>query len=275
MNFDNLINGLKEKGIEAEGITVCKNGCECLGLRVLNPDRPGVSPIIYYSPEETLEHVLDRVSTVMADGMPDFCLDCLDDPAYIAGNVYFSIQKKPDDGLDVLKRDCLNLELVLRVPLSLEGSMGSIKFPRFLLERCDMEEDVLWAFATENMKHRYIIQGMAEALGLPEDMTGVTPFYVCTTDNHTNGASVLAIPEVIRRFCAEKRMEKVYILPSSTEEVLLCPADLCSDTSVLADIVKDVNAACVDPLIQLEPVVYCYDFERDELCISASAEGGR
>ena len=31
---------LREEGIEAESITVCKNGCECLGIRVINPDNP-------------------------------------------------------------------------------------------------------------------------------------------------------------------------------------------------------------------------------------------
>ena len=128
MNFENLINGLKKNGIEAEGVTVCKNGCECTGIRVINPECPNISPIIYYSPEETMESILNRISSVMENHSPEFDLDCLNDPAFIMQNIYFSIQKadgRDDD--DILKKPCLNLELVLRAAISLGDSTGSIK----------------------------------------------------------------------------------------------------------------------------------------------------
>jgi len=276
MNFENLINELKESGIEAEGITVCKNGCECTGIRVINPDCPNISPIIYYSTEETIESVLSRISSVMEHNPTTFDLECLNDPAYIMQNVYFSIQKTGSgNGEDLLKKNCLNLELVLRVAMSLGDSIGSIKIPRPLLGKNGLNENVLWKTAADNMRHRFIIMTMADMLGIPEEIIGKTPFYVCTTDSHTNGASVLAFPDIFHRFCAEKEMEKVYILPSSTEEVLICPADLVDSSSILADMVRDVNASCVDPLIQLEPVVYCYDYNSNKLTITAMSEGGR
>ena len=273
MNFENLINALKEEGIEAEGITVCKNGCECLGIRVIDPENPGISPIVYYSAEDTMESIISRIMAAKDFGIPDINLHAVNDPVYVSRNVYFSIQKTCTSDNDALTKPCLDLELVLRVALTIGDNTGSVKMTRSLLERCSMSEEAVWAMARENMLHRFAVRSMAELLSIPEEFAIDMPLYVCTTDSGTNGASVLAFPEVFRRFCEEHGKERLYILPSSTEEVIICPADAYKDASVLAEMVRDINASCVDPLLQLNPAVYCFDYETDELTIAAESEG--
>ena len=69
----------------------------------------------------------------------------------------------------------------------------------------------------------------------------------------------------------EQGIESVLILPSSTQELLIIPENDNVCYADFASMVDEVNRAEVDPLIQLDPVVYRYDLESDSIKIVAEA----
>ena len=95
------------------------------------------------------------------------------------------------------------------------------------------------------------------------------PFYVATYHNKAYGAGILAVTKVLHDFCSANGYDQIYILPSSTEEILLLPVML-SDPETLAAMVNSVNAETVDPLLQLNPTVYLYDDDLDTVTIACA-----
>lgn len=272
-----LVEVLFRDGIVAEPITTVKNGIACMGIRVIDPDNPIISPIVYYSSDETIETIASRISALQNVDKPDIHIDDFTNPDYVTEHVYMAIQRISDDDNGVIKRPLLNLELVLRISLQLGDSTGSIKVNQVLLEQSGIEEDALWQIAKDRMRNCFEVKSMAETLGLPDEFAPNVPFYVCTTDEKTNGAVALAYPDLFWNFCVHKDTDGCWIIPSSTEELLLVPFGAIDvKPEFLASMVSDVNgtSGVVDPLIQLEPVAYRYDMETDRITIAASAENG-
>ena len=66
-----------------------------------------------------------------------------------------------------------------------------------------------------------------------------------------------------------------YILPSSTEEVIVIAGSKLGDNMEVSDLaymVNEINTAQVDPILQLEPVVYQYTVSSDEVKMIYKAE---
>ena len=66
-----------------------------------------------------------------------------------------------------------------------------------------------------------------------------------------------------------------YILPSSTEEVIVIAGSKLRDdmdVSDLAYMVNEINTAQVDPILQLEPVVYQYTVSSRKIKMICKAE---
>jgi len=267
MNFDNLTERLKEHGIEAEHIEVMKNGVHCMGLRVLTEG--SVSPVVYYSQQETLEDLISRINDVMRD-MPTFDVGVLNDREYVLEHLLISVQKQSTDEDDLVKRKILNIEGILRLDIGCSSSSeyGSIKVTKQILEMVGVTEDEAWESAMRNMVTSFTIRSLSETLGFMVDDTD--PFSVCTTDNGMNGAASLAFPEVFEVYCRRHNKKACILLPSSTQEILILD-DGVEGFSYrdLANMVFEVNAAEVDPIIQLDPVVYRYSMDTKSIEIVA------
>ena len=100
---------------------------------------------------------------------------------------------------------------------------------------------------------------------VPDDI----PFFVGTYDDRCHGAGILAMPEVFNEFCRDKGFDKAYIIPSSTEEILILSTDTVEDPAEIANMVQDVNSSTVEPTLRLEPCVYLYDTESEKVTIAA------
>ena len=61
MNLEKLLKELKREKIDADRITLTKNGVICKGIRISLGGGTGVSPIVYYSQSDTLEELYARV----------------------------------------------------------------------------------------------------------------------------------------------------------------------------------------------------------------------
>lgn len=263
-----LAAGIEAAGIEATEIVTVKNGVVCQGYQI--ETGTSVNPVVYYSPEETVEAFVDRVVKIAEQPTPEIDTENLVSRERLLSDTYLCLQKEGVE--DLVKRPFLNLELFVRLNvdfIGLSGEKGSIKVTKQILENSGLTEDELFEAARKNSVEKVKICTMAEALGAPEELFCDVPFSVMTYSDNCHGAAILALPEVIGQFCNERGYEQVYILPSSTEEVLLLPTET-ADPSELSAMVYDVNSSTVDPVLQLDPVVYLYDSLTQTVSIASS-----
>ena len=267
-----VVEMLQQAGINSEPVTVIKNGCQCTGIRVINPASP-INPVVYYSQEDTVQMVIDKVMAVQRAGTPDIHIDDVTDSEYVASHVFMTIQKCGNE-VDVLRKPYLNLELVLRIPMTIGNQTGSIKVTTAFLERTGISEERIWQLAKNNMCCGWFkIFNIIEMLGLPEYMSEDLSMYVCTTEDRNYGATALAFPSVFRDFCVHHNVQSLVLIPSSTEEILILPEEeISGDVSKMPLMVKEINEATVDPLIQLESCVYRFSMETNSVSLLAKVE---
>ena len=267
MNLENIRRELEARGIEAEQVEVVKNGIECIGFRLVTDTN--ISPVVYYSGSETVESFMIRIEAALKE-TPTFDLEKLNDREYVMENLYVSVQRISDDEKQV-KRQILNAEAILRVQVTFENNTesGSIRVTQDFLKSLEIPAEEAWAQAMANMRPVFRVVCMADLLGVPKEDCEA-PFYVVTTETGTDGAAALLFRDIFRDFCRRHETESVVILPSSTQEILLLPEDEFSISyEELAHMVDEINRAQVDPVIQLDPVVYRFDLDSDDIGIVA------
>ncbi len=259
-------NALKEAGLEASMVETVKNGVVCNGYQIDTGER--IKPVIYHSQGETLEGFVERALKIANQPLPDLGdPDNLISREKLMNNSFLCLQKKGSE--NIVKRDFLNLELYVRFSIDFENddTLASTKVTQQMLEMTGVSSDELFEAAKMNSLFKASICSMAEALGLPEELFGEAPFAVGTYDNKSYGAAVLALPEVIHSYCEEKGYEKLYIIPSSIEEILLIPTDL-GDLDSLIQMNKEVTESTVDEVMRLETCIYFYDDITQAVCIA-------
>ena len=265
--MDSILTKLATKGITAEVVTTTRNGVQLTGCRINNGT--SLAPVVYKNAEESDDEFVDKVIKVSTLPKPQFDVAKLSDPDYIKKNVIVTMQKQSTE--DLCKRDFLDLEGVIRVVIADDNheSIGSVKITRQLQETLGLSDDELFEHALANMRERFQVKTLSEVIGLPADMIGPCPFYVCSTDRQTAGASALMMPEVFKAFCDKKGLEECTILPSSTEELLIL-AGRNEDAAALAAMVSEVNDTVVDRVMQLNPTVYVYNTKTGVVSIAAT-----
>ena len=266
MYLDNCKRELLNNGVEAEIISVNKNGIPREGLR-LGGMESGIHPIIYPKKEDRLEDVVSQAKIALENIPDDASWKVLSDWAYVKDHLYLSVQKHSTD--QVYKRDCLNLEVIMRVSLDFSGTSASTKVGPSLAKTLHVSEQMLWDSAIFNCAGAYSVKSMSEMLGV--QMDAKDQLYVVTSQHMTDGAAALMYPHIFRNFCREHLGEDdCFILPSSVEEVLIVPGSTAPDPKELANMVRDINREIVSEEIQLPAVVYRYRLETD--CIEIIAE---
>ncbi len=273
MYLENVMNELQKSGIDAAEITVIKNGVECTGLQIFGSDgNEKVSKIVYYAEDETMESFLQRIRVAVDEETPLFDLETLLEREYLEKHVHLAIQKPGNQ--DLVKHPHLGTELYLVIHVAeKESGTGMIRIGRNLMPTLDVTEEELWETAIRNDRESFVVTSLAELIGMGDD----DGLYVVTNKRTTYGAAALMFPDVFRDFCDSSRERSCYILPSSTQELILLPESRGSHMPVsdLADMVYTINNAEVDPLIQLNAIVYRYDREANEITIACEQKGNR
>lgn len=264
-----VLEALKRDGIEVEQVTVVKNGVSCKGIRICSSG--SVNPVIYYSEEETAQEFLSRVHNILLYDTPQIDLDDITAWERVKESLYLSVQKQSEADDDVLKKSYLNLDVVMRLTLDfgIDGE-GTVKISERLAEKIGVTEEELWLTATQNTRDSTVVRRLSDILGIDDDEEE-GGLYVASAV-HCGGASVLFLPDVFAQFCTEHDEKDCYILPSSTEEVIvLLGSEVRDRMSVreLARMVEVINAEQVDPVLQLDPVVYQYRLCDDSIHIAA------
>ena len=271
MHLDNLINELLAQGIKAEVISVVKNGVECTGLKFQSAVNDRVYPVVYFSDAEPAESIIDRVYEAVYRDRVDIDSSTFTDWNYVRDHVYIGIQRQGKERL--VKKEYLNLEIIMRVYLDLDGKgkSGTIKVTEdYVRALGSVTVDDLWRHAIKNSRSLYRIRPMGDILGI--DDIGM---YVAASDKLIDAASVIYFREYFRGFCQDHGCDSCYILPSSTQEMIVLPHEVCrgvADTQTMANMVMDINASEVDPVIQLDPCCYRYSIETDSIEIAARAK---
>ena len=271
MHLDNLIDELLAQGIKAEVISVTKNGVDCTGLRLQSAVNDRVCPVVYFSDAEPAENIIDRVYEAVYRDRVDIDSSTFTDWDFVKDHVYIGIQRQGKERL--VKKEFLNLELIMRVYLDLDGKgkTGTTKVTEDYVRAIGgVTVDDLWRHAIENSRSLYRIRPMGDILGI--DDIGM---YVAASDKLIDAASVIYFREYFRGFCQDHGCDSCYILPSSTQEMIVLPHEVCrgvADTQTMANMVMDINASEVDPVIQLDPCCYRYSLETDAVEIAARAK---
>ena len=94
------------------------------------------------------------------------------------------------------------------------------------------------------------------------------PFFLLTNQQKVKGATMALSSRVMDRI-AEK-FGGIYVLPSSTHEVLIVPKSFMDDPDQLAEMVRQVNEDAVQPEDRLSDNVYEYNPETQSLEIASS-----
>ena len=283
MNFDNqkmrnfenrIVETLRNEGIEveAEEVEIVKNGILCKAIRI-RKEGSNICPVVYYSEQDTYEQFILRIRSALESDVPRDSIKLLNDLNYVRNNVFLAVQKQSKE--EIVKKEYLNLELFMRIMLDLGGpsGAGSVKVTPGLVAQLSITEDDLWDYAAANSLKEAIIRNMAEILGLP-DADDEQSLYVATTGQLTGGASVLFFPDVFKQFCEDHGEVECYMLPSSTEEIIVLKGSALAEGGLsmgeLVRMVQTINADQVDPILQLEPAVYRYSIDTGEIDVVAT-----
>ena len=139
--------------------------------------------------------------------------------------------------------------------------------PEVLPVKSDSLTDIMKADMRKGMEmNGYDQEEIEEALA---EITPDLGILVVTNEVGKNGASAIFYPEMMDEF-AEKLGGDFFVLPSSTDEVLLMPDDGELSIAQLNAMVQEVNATEVSPEMRLGNEVYHYD-ATDKVFEKASA----
>lgn len=114
------------------------------------------------------------------------------------------------------------------------------------------------ANAVNRNQYRYKFATMAETLNLPPTPDAM-PMYILTNHDMHYGAGLIMNRSILRHIL-DKMNEDVYILPSSTHELIVIPSSFADDTKYLTDMVHSINLSCVEPKDRLSNDIYKVDY---------------
>ena len=185
---------------------------------------------------------------------------------YVLSHVVPAMRKRnvrTHDDYDILTRSFLNLDVYLKVYLEeQDGRSVSFKISSDYIRRMGLNEEEIWNCAKENIAGKFSIRNMSEILNFGECSSEL---YVLSTNTGNDGAAGILFRWIFEEFCKTMNCESCFILPSSTEElILLTENSICGQTLTdLAEMVNDINRSVVEESLQLSPVVYSFQVGSD------------
>lgn len=141
---------------------------------------------------------------------------------------------------------------------------ASYKLKPELMEKVGITLFQAWDNAYDNTCGTSVIKTMAEAMGVPAEMFEGMPLQIIVTNrNKWRGASSILNKAHLRAWLDERNIKdtKFFMLPSSIHEVILLPYDEDENLEGLSAMVREVNAAQVEPEEQLADRAYVVEVE--------------
>ncbi len=174
---------------------------------------------------------------------------------------------------EVPHREFLDLSVVYRMIISTEENrIRSVLLTTELAEKFGKTEQELFDIAMKNTAKLFppYVEELSRFLqtkgGISSPFLGESKMYLLTNKNNFYGASCLLYTDLFQEI-AEKENDDLYILPSSTMEVLALPVNVMSLQN-LESMVFDINMTAVDLEDRLSNCVYKYDREKNTITIA-------
>lgn len=273
------------------------------GISVADPQRPGnVAPTLYindmyeeYRKTNDLEGVLNNAAIRMAKEMqkipfqvPEFNYENVKD------NVVFQIintEMNREMLAGVPHREFQDLSIIYRWVVSVDkDGVGNAMITNELAEHIGMNEEQLYRAAVENTRRIFppVIKSMNDVIrdmftkdGMPDeiadmmigDMPDDSTMWVITNEQGINGAISMLYEDNLHAL-AEKLETDLYIMPSSTHEVIAVSSDM-GDPYELAQMVQEINMEQVALNERLSNQVYHYDKDLRKLTLATDTPNRR
>ena len=87
-----LLNALKESGITVKEVETVKNGVSCTGYQI--DTGTNIKPVVYYSPDETIEAFVARVCEIAKKPVPQVDVEMITSRKYLLEKSFICLQKK-------------------------------------------------------------------------------------------------------------------------------------------------------------------------------------
>ena len=153
-----------------------------------------------------------------------------------------------------------------------EYENGRIGVTAFLMKCYEVDEAIMYKQAIENLERDgYEFGSLGELLNIKEpEMEGdvkcasQNKLHMLTCSDGVGGAVTLLSNKILSEACNKMDCERIYILPSSVNEILVLNTKEI-DVESLQKLVRDVNEKCVLLEEYLSDCVYLYDSVSDEL----------
>ena len=277
---------LKNNGLEMHGITIMTKGSN-------------VAPNIYidnyyraYQAGQDLSEIMKEIATLAASLLKapkeltsigkDFqSFDYVNDKIIMTA---VNTQKNMKYLNHVPHTEILDLSLIYKVYLgNIEDGQGTITITNEHMELWGVTPEQIHNHAMENTRELLpiTVQPMNEVMRelfveekLPDEtvemmfpkMPDAQQMYVVSNRQKINGAASMLYEDVLVELC-EKVGSDLYILPSSTHEVIVVSANMGTPESMAA-MVQDVNESQVPNEEQLSDHVYYFDAMTRELTLA-------
>lgn len=280
---NNVLNAVKEKLGDYYNVTLQtttkNNGLNLLGL-VIQKHNNSICPQIYLDGcythfiqgrdfGEIIEDILDTYSNSMMNA--DVSLEWINDKEEFLSKVAFKL----------INRD-MNLEMLENIPyepvvgdlvkvfylvVSMNGDGGTILVHNGLIERIGISLEELSSSATKNtpvllpFEMMRIETALAQMMDMSEDefsMCTNIEMHIITNSRKVFGAAVLCYEGLMDEVC-NKLGGSVYIIPSSTHEIIVLKADNSDDVEYLTNMIREVNETQVTLEERLSDHLYHYN----------------
>lgn len=263
MNREMLIQELRERGYRADKRDVTKNGVLCEAVEV--GEEKNVSAVIYTEEmfrvaEEKqigIDEIAERIIEIYKNsGCNLIDVGQLTDKEYLLSHMYIGLQRQGTE--DLIKRPVEQMggvESYLYARIwDRSGEEAMLKMKPAILRISGIEEEEAWKLAEEHTYAESVIMSLSELIegGVLDDI----PMYILTNQGTMYGASAILNKELLKEFGVKHNVDKILVLPSSIQEVLIIPYEESLDLDYYSNLVKEVNQNEVDPIQQLADQAY-------------------
>ena len=253
------------------------------GIRFDDPSKTGsITPVIYidhmytdYMNNKSLESVMEYYGELMSRSLkeaPDVVR--IPDLNEIKDNIVFRLINTEQNRRmleNMPHRQYFDLSIVYYYVKPGDTVSQNAKIDNYIADRLGLTEEQLFKLAVENTKRILIptskplldiISDEMKKNGMSEEfadimVSDVPPLYVISNVYNMNGAASILYEDILHE-TAEKIGDDIYIMPSSTHEVIAIAAS-AGDPYMLAEMVREINMAQVILEERLSNEVYHYD----------------
>lgn len=266
----------KNNGVILKGLTITQGNCNISPTIYLNNYYTD-----YISGKSTLSHIINCVLDTYSRNKIEQCVDMrffLNYGDIKERVIYKLINTERNKELldDIPHIEFLDLSIVFQCLVSQEEfGLSSILIHNAHLKLWDVTTEELYQAAIDNTPGllKYEIEGMAEVLcsimqeeapnqfNSDECMMNFSnniTMHVLSNQHKVEGAACILYPHVLSDF-ADTIDSNLYIIPSSTHEVLLLPAENDTEYTEIKSMIKEINDTQVSAEEILSYSLYYFD----------------